>query len=227
MDVHRAYRGQHESYYSGVGKNRTSDYQKFMPNAQRVFKRVFNTSSRIKYGGKGRREMTNGASPGRGMLVIGGVGGIIWLVGVILRVIQNATVANIGGIILGVGVLLASFAGFGLWQRTKDMMAMLTFVFAMIGGILFLVGGAVDFVSGWGDTIFGVGQVLFAISLIVLGLVVNKLGSQLNTQAILGMDLVFPVVVTSIAGGCAALGATVIVTAPAALLLAVMFFVTK
>jgi hypothetical protein len=171
--------------------------------------------------------MTNGLSPGRGMLVLGGVGGIIWLVGVILRVIQNANVADIGGIILGIGVILASFAGVGLWQRTKDMMAMLTFVFAMVGGILFLVGGAVGFVSGWGDTIFWAGQALFAISLIILGIVINKLGSELNTQAILGMDLVFPVVATSIAGGCAVLDAAVIVTAPAALLLAVMFFVTK
>jgi len=171
--------------------------------------------------------MTNGTSLGRGMLVLGGVGGIIWLVGLILVIIPNAAVSNVGGIILGVGVLLASFAGIGLWQRTKDVMAMLTFVFAMIGGILFLVGGAVSFVSGWGVNIFSVGQLLFAISLIILGLVIDKLGSQLNTQARLGMDLVFPVVATSMAGGCAALGAAVTVTAPAALLLAVMFFVTK
>lgn len=169
--------------------------------------------------------MTNGI--GRGMILLGGVGGIIWLVGVILRIIQNATVANVGGIILGVGVLLASFAGVGLWQRTKDIMAMLTFVFAMIGGILLLVGGAVGFVSGWGATIFAVGQALFAISLIILGLVINKLGPQLSTQARLGMDLVFPAVATSMAGGCAALGAAVTVTAPAAVILAVMFFVTK
>jgi len=171
--------------------------------------------------------MTNGASPGRGMLVLGGVGGIIWLVGLMLIIIPNAAVANVGGIILGVGVLLASFAGVGLWQRSKDVMAILTFVFAMIGGILFLVGGAVNFVSGWGANIFSVGQALFAISLIMLGLVINKLGSQLNTQARLGMDLVFPAVATTIAGGCAVLGAAVTVTAPAAVILAVMFFVTK
>jgi len=171
--------------------------------------------------------MTNGASLGRGMLVLGGVGGIIWLVGIILRIIPNADVVNVGGIILGIGVLFASFAGIGLWQRTKDVMGILTFVFAMIGGILFLVGGVVSFVSGWGANIFLVGQALFAISLIILGILINKLGPQLNTQARLGMDLVFPAVATSMAGGCAAFGAIITVTTPAAVILAVMFLVTK
>jgi len=172
--------------------------------------------------------MTNGASPGRAMIVLGGVGGILWLVGAILTVIQNNIVSGVGGIILGIGVLFASFAGIGLWQKAKDAMGILTFVFAMIGGILLLVGGAL-FVAGIGasGTIFWAGQILFAISLIMLGLVINKLGPQLNTQARLGMDLVFPAVATSMAGGCAALGAAVTVTTPAAVILAVMFFVTK
>lgn len=166
-------------------------------------------------------------TPGKGMIVLGGVGAIIWLVGAILRVIPNATVINVGGIILGIGVLLASFAAIGFWQRTKDMMAILTFVFAMIGGVLFLVGGAVGFVSGWGANIFTIGQVLFAVGLVMLGMIINKLESQLNTKSRLGMDLAYPAVLTTVAGGCAALGALITVTIPAALILMVLFFVTK
>jgi hypothetical protein len=61
----------------------------------------------------------------------------------------------------------------------------------------------------------------------MLGLLINKLGPQLSTQARLGMDLVFPAVAATIAGGCASLGALVTTTAPAAVILAVMFFVAK
>jgi hypothetical protein len=167
--------------------------------------------------------MVNGG-PGRGLLIVGGVGGIIWLVGVILAIIQIVAVSNVGAIILGIGVLLTSLAGVGVWQRARDPMAILMFIFAMIGGILMMAGGAVNFVSEWGVTIFAIGQALFAISLIILGLVINKSAAQLSTQAKLGMDLVFPAVATSMAGGCAALGAAVTVTAPAAFILALMFF---
>jgi hypothetical protein len=152
--------------------------------------------------------MTNGTSPGRAMIVLGGVGGILWLVGAILSVVQHYIVSGVGGIILGIGVLFASFAGIGFWQRTKDMMAILMFVFAMVGGILLLVGGVLSTggvlsISIWGvgcanNYVFMVGQMLFAISLIMLGLVINKLGPQLNTQARLGIDLVFPAVATTI-----------------------------
>ena len=166
-------------------------------------------------------------TPGKGMLVLGGVGAIIWLVGAILRVIPQGTIINVGGIILGIGVLLASFAAMGLWQRTKDMMGILSFVFALVGGILFLVGGAVGFVSGWGANIFTIGQVLFAVSLVMLGMVLNKLESQLNTKSRLGMDLAYPAVLTTMIGGCAALGALITVTIPAALILTVLFLVTK
>ncbi len=171
---------------------------------------------------KRRREMTNGT--GRSMLILGGVGGIIWLVGAILAIFVFA----IGYIVLGIGVLLASFAGFGLWQSTKDAMAIFTFLMALIGGILLLIGGILAVAGiGAGGWVIGAGQALFAISLITLGLIINKLQSQFNTQATLGIDLAFPAVITSIAGGCAALGAAVTVTAPAALILAIMFFLTK
>lgn len=177
--------------------------------------------------------MTNGVSPGRAMILLGGVGGILWLVGAIMTVIRHNIVSGVGGIILGIGVLFASFAGIGLWQKTKDVMGILTFVFAMIGGILLLVGGVLFAAAiGAGTNVFLVGQILFAISLIVLGLLINKLGPQLSTQTKLGMDLVFPAVATSIAGGCAAFGIATVsvpvtVTIPAAVILAVMFFVTK
>ena len=168
--------------------------------------------------------MTNGTSPGKAMIILGGVGGIIWLVGAILA----AIIGDIGQIILGIGVLLASFAGIGFWQKAKEVMGILTFVFALVGGVLLLVGGALGVARiGAGGIIAFVGQALFAVALIMLGLVINKLASQLNTQAKLGMDLVFPAVATSMAGGCAALGAAVTVTAPAAIILAIMFFVTK
>lgn len=166
--------------------------------------------------------MTNGI--GRSMLVLGGVGAIIWLVGAILV----AFIAGIGNIILGIGVLLASFAAFGFWQRTKDVLAVFTFVMALVGGILLLIGGALVvagiFAGAW---VVIAGQAMFAISLIILGLILNKPEGQLNTPAILGMDLTFPAVITSIAGGCAALGAVVTVTVPAALILAIMFFLAK
>jgi hypothetical protein len=172
--------------------------------------------------------MTNGASPGRAMLVLGGVGGILWLVGAILSVIQHNIVSGVGGIILGIGVIFASFAAIGFWQRTKDIMAILTFVFALVGGVLLLVGGVLTAARvGVAGNVAWTGQALFAVSLIVLGLLINKLGPQLSTQARLGMDLVFPAVATSMAGGCAAIGAAVTVTTPAAVILAVMFFVTK
>jgi hypothetical protein len=162
------------------------------------------------------------------MLVLGGVGGILWLVGVILSIINHNIVAGVGGIILGIGVLFASFAGIGFWQRTKDVMAILTFVFALVGGVLFLVGGVLRAANiGASGAVSGAAQALFGVALIIMGLLINKLGPQLSTQARLGMDLVFPAVATTIAGGCAVLGAAVTVTAPAAVILAVMFFVTK
>lgn len=166
--------------------------------------------------------MTNGV--GRAMLILGGVGGIIWLSGAI----STAFVGAIGYIILGIGVLLASFAGFGFWQRTKDVMAIFTFIMALIGGILLLIGGVLVvagiFAGVW---VMGAGQALFAISLIILGLIIHKFESQLSTQATLGMELAFPAVITSLAGGCAALGTIPTVTAPAALMLAITFFVAK
>lgn len=166
--------------------------------------------------------MSNGT--GRSMILIGGVGGIIWLVGAILAAIIGA----IGFIVLGIGVLLTSFAGFGFWQKTKDVMAIFAFIMALVGGILLLIGGVLVVARIFqGVWVYGAGQVLFAISLIMLGLIINKLGPQLSTQATLGMDLVYPAVITSIAGGCAALGAAPTVTAPAALILAVMFFTAK
>jgi hypothetical protein len=169
--------------------------------------------------------MTNGASPGRGMLVLGGVGGIIWLIGAILA----AIIGGIGQIVLGIGILLASFAGIGFWQRTKDVVSVFVFVMALVGGILILVGGALGVAGiGAGGIIAQVGAALFGISLIAMGLVVNKLGPQLSTQAKLGMDLVFPAVATSMAGGCAILGLVqATATAPAAVLLAILFFMAK
>lgn len=172
-----------------------------------------------------RYEMTNG--PGKGLIVVGGIGGIIWLVGAILTAFLG-TVAAIGYIVIGIGALIGSFGGVGFWQRTKDFLTIFTFVMGLIGGILLLVGGALAVagivVSVW---IIGIGQALFGIFLIVLGLVIHKLGSQLSTQASLGMDLVFPAVITSIAGGCAVLGALPSVTAPAGIIVAILFFVTK
>jgi hypothetical protein len=160
------------------------------------------------------------------MLILGGVGCIIWLVGAILAVI----IGGIGYIVLGIGVLLTSFAGFGLWQMTKEFMPIFMFVMALVGGILLLVGGALWAARVGGNAgpyVTAGGQMLFGISLITLGLIINKLQSQLSTQASLGMDLVFPAVITAIAGGCAVLGALVTVTAPAAVILMILFFVTK
>ena len=171
--------------------------------------------------------MPNGT--GKAMLMLGGVGGILWLVGAILSIIIiHPIVMGVGWIILGIGVLLASFAGIGLWQRAKEIMAMLTFVFALIGGVLLLVSGVLIIAGiGAGGIVFIIGQALFGVALIILGLVINKLGSQLSTQARLGMDLVLPAVITSMAGGCVAFGGFVTGTAPAAVILAILFFVTK
>jgi len=167
-------------------------------------------------------------SPGRVMILMGGVGGILWLVGAIMSVINHNIVAGVGGIILGIGALFASFAGIGFWQRTKDMTAILTFIFALVGGVLFLVGGIVRAINNtWGPTIFGVGQVLFAVSLLSLGLILNKLESQLNTKSKLGMDIVYPAMLVTMAGGCVALGGFITGTLPAAVLLMILFFVTK
>jgi hypothetical protein len=168
--------------------------------------------------------VTKVGSSGNAMLILGGVGAIIWLVGAIMSVF----LAGVGSIVLGVGLLLASFAAIGLWQKTKAITAIFTFIMALIGGVLFLVGGVLLVAGiGVGAIVAFVGQVLFGISLITLALIINKLGPQLNTQAKLGMDLVFPAVATSMAGGCAALGAVVTVTIPAAVFLMILFFVAK
>lgn len=162
------------------------------------------------------------------MILMGGVGGILWLVGAIMSVIVNNIVAGVGGIILGIGVLFASFAGLGFWQRTKDVTAILTFIFALVGGIIFLVGGILRAINnGASGVIFGVGQVLFAVSLLSLGLILNKLESQLNTKSRLGMDIVYPAMLVTMAGACVALGGAITGTLPAAVLLTILFFVTK
>jgi len=178
---------------------------------------------------KRRYGMGNGAS--NPMLILGGIGAIIWLIGAILAVFTG----SVGIIVLGIGVLLTSFAGFGLWQRTKDGLAIFMFIMALIGGILLMVGGVLE-VAGVGVSVFnpfgigiwvmGAGQVLFAISLITLGLFMNKSQFRLRAQ-MFGMDLTQPAMITSLAGGCAALGAAITVTAPAALLLAILFLLEK
>ena len=165
--------------------------------------------------------MGNGTS--NPLLILGGIGAIIWLVGAILAVFTG----SVGTIVLGIGVLLTSLAGFGLWQRTKDELAIFTFIMSLIGGILLMIGGILAvvgvFESIW---VIGAGQVLFAISLITLGLFMNKSQFRLKAQ-VFGMDLTQPAMITSLAGGCAALGAAITVTAPAALLLAILFLLEK
>lgn len=172
-----------------------------------------------------------GNATGSPMLILGGVGAIIWLIGAVLAVFTG----SIGIIVLGIGVLLTSFAGFGLWQSTKDGLAIFMFIMALIGGILLMVGGILA-VAGVGVSIFnplgvgiwvmGAGQALFAVSLITLGLFMNKSQFRFRAQ-MFGMDLTQPAMITSLAGGCAALGAAITVTAPAALLLAILFFLEK
>ena len=161
-----------------------------------------------------------------GMIKIGGIAGIIWLVGIILA---SVGLLHVGGIVMGVGILLLGFAGIGFWQRGKAALSILAGIFSMIGGILSLAGGAVLFVNVViGLIVFVVGAVLTGVSLILLGLILLREQSWLNTEARLGIDLAFPAALTTLIGGCSYLtGLIVTPAAPAALLCAIVFLLAS
>lgn len=166
--------------------------------------------------------MTNGST--KGMMVVGGVGCILWLVGGIVGIF----IASIGEMILGIGVLIASFGVVGLWQRTKELLAMMSFILKLIGGVLIMIGGILLLANiGAGAIVAFAGQFIFGVGLIFLGLVMNKHGSGLGVQNIMGYDLIFPAVSVCIAAGCAVMGAAVTVTIPVAAVLGAIFFLAK
>ncbi len=161
-------------------------------------------------------KVTNGSA----MVKVGGVGGIIWLVGIIISAFHVG-----GGIVAGIGVLLLSFVGIAWWQRDKTPISLMTGIFGMIAGIILLIGGAVAiFATG---IVLLVGLVHTGIFLILLGLVLVREQNALNTQAQLGMDLAYPAMLTVFIGGCAHLTGLAIPAAPAALFLAILFLMAK
>ena len=158
------------------------------------------------------------------VMLVGGVGCILWLVGALIAFF----LLGIGQILLGIGVLIASFGTLGLWQRDKDVLAMVTFILKLLGGVLLMIGGILITANiGVGAIVGFIGQFILAVALIALGIIINKHGPRLSLQNILGMDLVLPGVVASIASGCAAMGAAVTVTIPAAAVLGAVFFLAK
>ncbi|MEM2878293.1 MAG: hypothetical protein QXG10_01930 [Candidatus Hadarchaeales archaeon] len=160
----------------------------------------------------------------KGMMVVGGIGCIIWLAGGITCMF----IASVGDIILGIGILIASFGVIGLWQRTKESIAMFSFLMKLIGGIFIMIAGILILANiGVSGTIASIGQFILGIGLIFLGLVMNKHGSGLGVRNILGQDLVFPAVIASIASGCAVMGAAVAVTIPVAVVFSAIFLLAK
>ncbi|MDI6884231.1 MAG: hypothetical protein QMD00_03765 [Hadesarchaea archaeon] len=164
------------------------------------------------------------------MIKIGGIGGLIWLVGIILGtvgvLVLNLAVMATGGIIAGVGILLLGLAGIGFWQIDKTALSILTGIFGIIGGILLLAGGAVLFAGI--EVVLGVGGVLTGIFLILFGLILLREQARLDTSAQLGIDLALPTALTTFIAGCAQFGiATGGLAAPGALLIAIVLLLAK
>ena len=172
--------------------------------------------------------MTNGFA----MVKIGGVGSIIWFVGILLAAAGGAALSQpviaVGGILMGIGILLLGFATIGFWQTDKSALSVLTGIFGITGGATLLAGGAALFANV--GVVGVVGMVLTGVFLLLLGLVLVKEGSRLDTQTRFGVDLAYPATLTIFVAACIHFFGWITFVgpaAPAALLTAIVLLLAK
>lgn len=167
--------------------------------------------------------MPNGAM----IIKTGGIGSLIWLVGIILSAVAglNFAILAAGGIVMGIGILILGLAGIGFWQRDMTALSIFTGIFGIIAGVVLLAGGAA--LSAAVLIVYQVGAILTGIFLVLLALILLRERDRLNTEAQLGIDLAFPAALTVLIGGCTFLGLAVVPAAPAAVLSAIVLFLAR
>lgn len=81
---------------------------------------------------------------------LGGIGALIWLVGIIIALISlsvgaqglpDPTILGVGGLIGGIGLLLLGIAVFSIWKAKHGIIPMLGMIFGMLAGVFTLIVG--------------------------------------------------------------------------------------